>query len=65
MLMEGADRIGIGMREFQCLWPIIEKALSPKQILCAWGTIALNPSHERRLLEGLSHKLMKISLGKY
>ena len=51
MLIEGADRIVIS-REFQSLGPIIEKALSPKRTLCARGTIALYPSHERRLLEG-------------
>ena len=45
MRMEDADRIEIG-REFQSL------ALSPKQTLYARGTIALYPSHERRLLEG-------------
>ena len=59
MLMEGADRIAIG-KEFQNLGPIIEKALSPKQTLCARGSIALYPSHERRLLEGCSRLILLV-----
>ena len=51
MLMEGADGIAIG-KEFQSLRLGIEKALSPKRILCASSdTIALYPSQERRFLE--------------